>query len=56
MNGTFALGVGLTVLGVVGYVAGVTTAYPGRSFAVTAVMLGFTLAAIGRSADPEGSA
>ena len=40
------------VLGVVGYVAGIYAPYPGRSFSVTALMVGITLLAIG-SADAE---
>jgi hypothetical protein len=49
MNAQLALGLGLTALGLLGYVVGIETAYPGRSFAVMAVMVGVTLAAIGRS-------
>lgn len=49
MNPTLALGVVLSVGGVAAYVAGVFVAYPGRSLSVTAVMVGLTLAAIGRS-------
>ena len=41
-------GVGLALLGVVGYVAGIAIEYPGRAFSVTAVMVGFTLAAIAK--------
>lgn len=47
MDRRFILGVGLTVSGVCGYVAGVLVAYPGRSFSLTAMMLGITLAAVG---------
>jgi len=32
--------------GVVGYAAGIAAAYPGRSFSVTAVMIGVTLLAM----------
>ncbi|MFC7138869.1 hypothetical protein ACFQMA_03335 [Halosimplex aquaticum] len=53
MNAQLALGLGLTALGLLGYVVGIETAYPGRSFAVTAVMVGVTMAAIGRSNGPE---
>ena len=52
MNRTLGVGIALSVLGVVGYAAGVATAYPGRSFSVTAVMVGLTLVAIGRSLHP----
>lgn len=41
-------GVALTVLGVAGYLVGVSTPYPGRSFSLTVVMVGVTLAAVGR--------
>ena len=52
MNRLVAAGVLLVVLGVAGYGAGVLVAFPGRSFSVTAVMVGITLIAI-RSADAE---
>jgi hypothetical protein len=48
-------GVGLTALGLVGYLIGIVAAYPGRGFAVTGVMVGVTLAAIGRTTEPEAS-
>ena len=47
MQGTRLLGGAVAVLGVAGYVAGVAVDYPGRSFAITAVMLGVTLVAVG---------
>ncbi len=40
------VGVGLFAVGLVGYVAGIFVAYPGRAFSLTAVMVGLTLAAI----------
>lgn len=43
-----ALGAGLVVAGVVGYVAGVVVTYPGREFSLTALMVGVTLIAIQR--------
>ena len=49
MNTTFLIGVLLTGAGLVGYLTGLTVAYPGRAFSVTAVMVGLTLVAIGRS-------
>lgn len=55
MNRLLGLGMGLTVLGVVGYLVGIETTYPGRGFTVTAVMVGITLAIIGRTTPPEGS-
>lgn len=36
----------LTVAGVVGYLAGTVTAYPGRSLSLTAVMVGLTILAV----------
>jgi len=54
MNRTLGLGVVLSVAGLAAYVAGVLAAYPGRSFSVTAVMLGLTLVAIGRAGDSTG--
>jgi len=53
MDSVRAAGSALTVLGLVGYAVGVSTPYPGRAFAVTAVMVGVTLAAVGR---PPGDA
>lgn len=44
-----ALGAALSVAGVSGYALGIWVAYPGRSFSVTALMVGITLVAIGRS-------
>lgn len=51
MNRLFALGAVLTVGGVAGYAAGVAVAYEGRAFAVTAVMVGITLLAIGTNGE-----
>lgn len=48
MNRVLAAGVVLTAAGLAGYAAGVRTAYFGRAFSVTAVMLGITLIAIRR--------
>lgn len=45
----FSLGVAATVLGVVGYLAGLFAAYPGRAFSVTAVMVGITVLSIGNA-------
>lgn len=52
MNGALGAGVALSVAGVVGYVVGVIAPYPGRAFAITAVMLGMTLVAVGVGEDP----
>jgi hypothetical protein len=41
-------GVSLTLIGLAGYVLGTTTAYAGRAFSVTAVMIGITLVAIAK--------
>lgn len=54
MNTEFAVGVAVTVIGFVGYVAGVTVSYPGRSFSLAALMVGLTLAAVGRTPNAEG--
>jgi hypothetical protein len=55
MNTTLVGGLVLSVVGLAAYVAGLWVAYPARSFSVTAVMVGLTLAAIGRSSGLEGS-
>jgi len=54
MNIVSSIGVVLTIAGVAGYIAGITTPYPGRAFSVTAVMAGVTMMAVGRSAPLEG--
>lgn len=41
-------GVGLTTVGLLGYLVGITRAYPGRAFSIAAVMLGVTLLGIYR--------
>jgi hypothetical protein len=46
-NAPLAAGVALVVLGSLGYAVGVVAAYPGRSLAVTGVMVGIALLAIG---------
>lgn len=50
MNRLVVAGVAFLVLGLAGYALGVVADYPGRSFSVTAVMVGITLVAV-RSAD-----
>lgn len=55
MNRGIVLGLGLTGLGLAGYALGVATAYPGRAFAVTLVMIGITLLAM-RGTFGEGEA
>ena len=42
-----ALGAALSAVALVGYVAGIWLAYPGRALSVSAFMLGATLVAIG---------
>lgn len=56
MNRILSAGIALSLAGLVAYAAGILTAYPGRSFSVTALMVGVTLLAIGRSgvAEPDG--
>jgi|AntDeeMinimDraft_5_1070356.scaffolds.fasta_scaffold129322_2 hypothetical protein len=51
MNRTRVAGLVLTVGGVVGYLVGLATPYPGRAFSVTAVIVGITLASIGGGGD-----
>jgi hypothetical protein len=54
MNRTMVVGLALSAGGVAAYVVGIEIAYPGRSFAVTAVMVGMTLVATGRAGDGDG--
>ncbi len=49
MNRLTTTGLVLTGLGSVGYSAGIAVAYSGRAFSITAIMIGITLLAIGRS-------
>jgi len=56
MNTVAGLELGLTVGGVIGYLTGAAAAYPGRAFTVTAVMVGVTLLAVGRSDPAEETA
>lgn len=49
MDTLLAAGLGLTALGVGGYLVGVWQPYPGRAFAITGVMVGLTLWAIGNA-------
>lgn len=53
MNVALATGIGLTTVGAAGYLVGLGVAYPGRAFSVSAVMVGITLVAIGRSTGRE---
>ena len=48
-------GIVLTFAGVAGYVAGVVVPYPGRSFSLTAVMVGLTVLSVGRAAGQEAA-
>jgi|GEM_PF-193191 len=52
MNRTLGTGIALSLVGFLAYAAGVWTPYPGRAFSVTAVMVGLTLVAIGRTGGP----
>lgn len=53
-NPTLLAGVALLALGSLGYAVGVVAAYPGRSFAVTGVMVGIALVAVGGRATGGG--
>lgn len=44
-----AAGLALTVVSILGYVAGILVPYPGRAASVTGMMVGITLLAIGRA-------
>lgn len=52
MNWELTAGVVLTLGGLVGYAIGVVVVYEGRAFAVTAVMVGIALLAMGNSGSP----
>lgn len=46
MDRTFLAAVALTVLSLVGYVAGVVAPYPGREASIIGILAGVTLAAV----------
>lgn len=48
MNWSTLFGIGLLLIGFTGYIAGVYVNYPGRSFSLTAIIVGITLVAIAR--------
>ncbi len=54
MHRSTAIGLGLFLVGLIGYVAGIYAGYPGRSFSITAVMSGITIAAIGQQTAARG--
>lgn len=54
MNRTFAGGLGLTLASLAGYAVGVVASYPGRSFALSGLMVGITLLAVS-AGDEEGA-
>lgn len=49
MNRVFGAGLGLSAIGVAGYLYGIAVSYPGRAFSITAIMAGITFVAIGRA-------
>ncbi|WP_324662863.1 hypothetical protein [Haloarcula sediminis] len=56
MNIVSGSGLALSAGGVVGYLVGVAAPFPGRAFSLTAVMVGVTLLAVGRSDAAEATA
>lgn len=48
MQRTALAGGGLALVGLVGYVVGIVTPYPGRAFSLSAVMVGVTLLVVAR--------
>ncbi|GAA0658138.1 hypothetical protein [Salarchaeum japonicum] len=55
MDSVRAAGGLLTALSLLAYAAGVLQPYPGRAFSVTGVMVGVTLAAVGRPTRGDGA-
>jgi len=51
MDRRLASGYLLTAAGIGGYAAGIAVPYPGRAFSLTLVMVGLTVAIIGRSGE-----
>lgn len=55
MDSLAALGPLLVFVGVVGYAVGIVAPYPGRAFALTALMVGVTLLVVRPPRATEGS-
>jgi hypothetical protein len=55
MHRVYLLGLALSVGGLVGYLVGLGTAYPGRALSVTVLMVGLTVAAVGHAMGSEVS-
>lgn len=53
MNTALAVGGAATLLGIGGYVAGTSVAYPGRAFSLTLLMFGTALALVSRAGTDE---
>jgi hypothetical protein len=47
MNRTLAAGLALLAVALTGYLVGVEASYPGRAFAITGIMVGVALVAVG---------
>jgi Ca2+/Na+ antiporter len=47
MHRTLAAGLGLLAASLAGYLVGVSASYPGRAFAISGVMVGVALVAVG---------
>lgn len=48
-----AVGIGLFIAGLVGYIVGIYVAYPGRGFSLTAIMVGIAVIAIARQSTAQ---
>lgn len=55
MNIALAAGGAATIIGLVGYLVGVTASYPGRAFSLTLLMFGMALTLAGRAGADEAA-
>ncbi|WP_162832768.1 hypothetical protein [Haloferax prahovense] len=56
MDRSTIAGTTLILVGVLGYVAGIYVAYPGRAFSITVLMVGIALVAIAQQSATRGDA
>ncbi|GAA0216409.1 hypothetical protein GCM10009000_033960 [Halobacterium noricense] len=56
MDRSTIAGIVLSLIGLIGYVAGIYVAYPGRAFSITVLMVGIALVAIAQQSATRGGA
>lgn len=56
MDRSTITGIALILVGLLGYVAGIYVAYPGRAFSITVLMIGIALVEIAQQSATRGDA